>query len=219
MKRILATCALATAAHAAAAGELDIRVMTGAVQLGSEITLRIRGADGRLPADATCAVEVPAPHDAHYTVVDAGCERFRIAQSAAPLRDANGMTLPSGQVPYEIVATAADGTELGRADGEMLYYNQFTDIRVLIKGIRNPVKEGASFETVVLGAGRPIDPSLTCRWNAYGPVRFDPVSENGCEGTVTALAPTGADGDLDVEIVSLTDMQPAGYGLAKILVK
>jgi hypothetical protein len=220
MKQLLAVLAalLAGQTGQAAADDLDIRVMSGAVQLGAEITLRVRGAGGRLPEGATCSVDVPPPYDAHYSVIAPDCERLRIAQAPRPLLDGNGMALPAGQFPFEIVATASDGSELGRADGQMLYFDQFTDIRVLIKGIRNPVKQGATFETVVLGAGRPVDASLTCRWNAYGPVKFDATSENGCEGTITALAPTGADGDLDVEIVNLTDMHSVGYGTAKILV-
>jgi hypothetical protein len=219
MRQVLVCLAAAAIGQAACADELDIRVMSGAVQLGADITLRVRAPSGKLPPDATCSVEVPAPYDAQYRVVSSGCEAMKIAQAATPLLDAYGAALPSAQFPYAVVATAADGTELGRADGTMLYQNQFSDIRVVIRGIRNPVKEGATFETIVLGAGKPVDPSLTCRWNAYGPVRFEPTSENGCAGRITALAPTGAEGDLDVEIVNLTDMHAVGYGLAQILVE
>ena len=219
MRLIAVIVLMAAFCQKAGATVLDIRVMSGPFQLGGDITLRIRTPEGPLPGDAVCSVEVPEPYDGHYTVVSSACEKFEIDQSLSPILDGNGMALPSAQFPYEIVAASADGAELGRAEGMMLYANQFSDIRVLIKGIRNPVAEGSRFDVQVLGAGQPIATSLTCRWNAYGPVQFDPTSPNGCEGTITALAPSGADGDLDVEIVNMTDMHAVGYGVAKILVQ
>lgn len=206
-------------AHSVLADDFEIRILGGSIQLGGEITLTVKDADKTVPPDASCALEIPSPYSSHLEVLSAECSAFRVQQGIEPLLDDGGYALPSAQVPLEIVVQSEDGSEAGRAASIYPYNNQFSELRVLIKDIRNPVSAGQSFEAIVLGAGQPIADSLYCRWNTYGPVRFEPTSRNECVGRITALPPDGRDGDIDVEIVNLTDMHAVGYAIAKILVK
>lgn len=214
---ILGACAgLAGGVQAA---DFDARVLRGSVQLGGELAISVSAADKQVPPGATCQLDLPEPFAGKIAVVSDRCDEMTVQQPRVPIRDADGHAIPSAEVPYTLVVKAPDGAEQGRITGVFPYYNQFTDLRIRIKDVRNPVSPGQSFEAVVLGAGQPIDPSLTCRWSTYGPVRFDPTSENGCIGTVTALPADGRDGDMDVEIVNLTDMHAVGYALAKMIVE
>jgi hypothetical protein len=140
-------------------------------------------------------------------------------QGITPILDELGKALPSGSIPYVISATAPDGSDLGQAQGELPYNNQFSELEILIRDVRNPVSPGQSFSASVLGAGQPIDGSLLCRWNTYGPVKFEATAPNGCVGTLTALPPDGRDADMDVEIVNLVDMHAVGYATARMLVR
>lgn len=207
------------AAQAAGAADFETMVTGGSIQLGGKIVLSVRDGDKAVPDGATCGIEIAAPYAAHLSVVSGDCAALTLQQGVAPILDDAGHALPSAQVPYQLVVRAADGAEVGRVAGIYPYNNQFSDLRIVLKGIRNPVAVGQSYQATVLGAGKPIDASLTCRWHTYGPVRFEPASENGCIGKLTAQAPGGADGDMDVEIVNLTDMHAVGYATARIVVK
>lgn len=203
----------------ARAAEFEARVVGGTVQLGGRLVIALESAEETLPDGALCRLELPPPYDTYVETVSDDCRAFTLQGALAPILDEGGYALPSAEVPYTLVATAPDGAEAGRITGMFPYYNQFTDIRIVIEGVRNPVSPGQSFPVRVLGAGQPVDASLLCRWNLYGPVKFTPTSDNECEGVVTATAPDGRDADMDVQIVNLTDMHAVGYGTAKMLVK
>lgn len=206
-------------AGAAAAESLRADLVGGSVQLGGDLIVRVSGASGELPQGATCDVSLPRPYDGHLAVVSHDCANLTLKQATVPVRDDNGHALPGGQVPYTITATGSDGAEIGTTSGVFPYNNGFSDIRIEIVDVRNPVSPGESFEAVVYGAEQPIDESLTCRWNTYGPVTFDATSDNGCEGRLTATEPDGRDADMDVGIFNLTDMHAVGYATAKMLVE
>jgi len=203
----------------AGAETLQVDLVGGSVQLGGDLIVEVSGTSAPLPEGATCAIAVPPPNDAHLTVVSDACARFTLKQAKVPVLDDKGHALPGGQVPYTITASSPEGAELGAASGVFPYNNSFSDIRIEIVDVRNPVSPGESFEAVVYGAEQPVDESLTCRWNTYGPVTFEPTSANGCEGRVTATAPDGRDADMDVGIFNLTDMHAVGYATAKMLVQ
>lgn len=207
------------AARFALADDFEIRILGGSIQLGGEITISVKDADKEVPQDATCRLEIPEPYASHLSVVSSDCATFRLQQGFEPLRDEAGYAIPSTQVPYDIAVFAENGSLVGRVNGVYPYNNQFSDLRILIRDVRNPVSQGQSFEAVVLGAGEPIADSLLCRWNTYGPVSFEPTSKNECIGRITALSPDGRDGDMDVEIVNLADMHAVGYAIAKIIVE
>jgi len=206
-------------ARTALADDFEIQILGGAIELGGEITISVKDADKSVPKTATCRLEIPEPYESHLNVVSSDCSELRLKQGFEPLLDDAGYAIPSAQVPYGIVVTAENGSVVGRATGIYPYNNQFGDLRILIRDVRNPVSQGQSFEAVVLGAGEPIADSLLCRWNTYGPVNFEPTSQNNCIGRITALPPDGRDGDMDVEIVNLTDMHAVGYAIAKIIVR
>lgn len=207
------------AARSALADDFEIRILSGSIQLGGEITISVKDVDKSVPQNATCRLEIPEPYASHLNVVSSDCSAFKLQQGFEPLLDDAGYAIPSAQVPYDVVATAENGSVVGRVTGIYPYNNQFSDLRILIRDVQNPVSQGQSFEAVVLGAGEPIADTLLCRWNTYGPVSFEPTSQNECTGRITALSPDGRDGDMDVEIVNLTDMHAVGYAIAKIIVK
>lgn len=210
--------AIATA-NLGLAQDFETRIIAGSVQLGGEIVISVADGHKVIPPSATCAVELAEPYASHVETVSTECSAVTLQQGFEPILDEAGYAIPSAQVPYDLVVLASDGTEVGRVAGMYPYSNQFSDLRILLKDVRNPVAPGQSFEAVVLGAGRPIADGLLCRWNTYGPVAFESTSQNDCTGRVTALPADGSDGDIDVEIVNLTDMHAVGYALAKILVK
>lgn len=205
--------------HLASADDFEIRILSGSIQLGGEITLSLKDADKELPEGAICRLEIAEPFASHLEMTSSECTSLELQQNIEPILDDSGYAIPSTQVPYELVVTAADGAEVGRVSGIYPYNNQFSDLRVQIKDIRNPVSPGQSFDVSVLGAGQPIADSLSCRWNTYGPVSFEPTSQNACVGRITAQSANGRDGDMDVEIVNLTDMHAVGYAIAKIIVQ
>lgn len=221
-RSIIAAAALGLVAAGAAAAQAEdfgMRVIGGSVQLGADLVLRVTGEDSALPEGARCAVDLPPPYDAHVHQVSRECRRVVLEQSTMPILDAEGYAIPSGQAPAIITVTGPDGARLGEVDTVYPYNNQFSDLRILIRGVHNPVAEGETFEAEVQGAGQPIAPGLTCRWATYGPVRFEPGSDNHCTGRVTALAPTGRDADMHVEIVNMTDMHAVGYAIAAMIVE
>lgn len=220
MKPMIGCVVLAmVAAGPGMADDFELRITGGSVQLGGQLVVAVKDADKAVPANATCDVDLPAPYASHVEVVSNACSALTLQQGFEPIRDDAGHAIPSAQVPYSLVVRAEDGSEVGRIDGMYPYNNQFSDLRVLIRDVRNPVSPGETFEAVVLGAGEPIADSLRCRWNTYGPVTFEPTSENQCVGRVTALAPDGRDGDMHAEIVNMTDMHAVGYAIAKIVVE
>jgi len=222
MKRdsiIMAVGLVLATATAAQAEDFGMRVIGGSVQLGADLVLRITGEDVALPEGARCTVELPPPYDAHVQQASQECRRVVLHQSTMPILDAEGYAIPSGQAPAIISVSGPDGAPLGEIDTVYPYNNQFSDLRILIRGVRNPVAEGQSFEAEVQGTGQPIAPGLTCRWATYGPVRFEPASDNHCTGRVTALAPTGRDANMHVEIVNMTDMHAVGYAIAAMIVE
>lgn len=202
----------------ALAQNFDARILRGSVQLGGTFTVAVEG-DAPLPEGARCLLDLPQPFAGHVRQGSERCEAIEIAQDFTPILDADGYAIPSEQVPAVIRVLGPGGDELGRIDTMFPYNNQFSDLRILIRDVRNPVSEGQGFEAEVQGAGRPIAPALTCRWNTYGPVRFEPTSGNGCMGKLTVLAPTGRDADMDVQIVNLTDMHAVGYATASMIVE
>ncbi|MCZ0813184.1 MAG: hypothetical protein ACQEVT_16070 [Pseudomonadota bacterium] len=206
-------------AAGAAAADFELRVIGGSVQLGTELVLQIRPDEAELPEGASCTLELPPPYDGHVTQTADDCSRIVLKQSNMPILDDAQYAIPSTQVPAVITVTGPDGARLGQVDTVYPYNNQFSDLRILIRDVRNPVAEGESFDVEVQGALQPIAPGLTCRWNTYGPVRFDAAPGNGCSGTLTALAPTGRDADMDVQIVNLTDMHAVGYATASMIVE
>lgn len=210
---------MAVLADAAGAEDFELRALGGSVQLGGELVIGVRDGEKSIPDGATCTVILPEPYDAHLSALSSDCAALTLRQGNEPIRDDAGYALPAAQVPYTLVVRDAEGDEVGRVTGVYPYHNQFTDLRILIKDIRNPVSPGQSFDVAVLGAGKPIADSLVCRWNTYGPVVFEPTRENGCEGRITAGQPDGRDGDMDVGIFNLTDMHAVGYATAKILVE
>lgn len=215
----VAFAALVSGAHPSLAEDFETRIVSGSVQLGGEIVIAVRDGDSTVPENATCELDLPQPFADHVETVSNNCAALTLQQGFAPITDAEGYAIPSAEVPYELIVRGASGAEVGKVSGVFPYNNQFSDLRILIKDVRNPVTAGQSFEAVVLGAGSPIAPSLTCRWNLYGPVKFEPSSENECIGTLTAQPPDGRDASMDVEIVNLTDMHAVGYATAKMLVK
>jgi len=217
--RTLAIVMLVAAPGFAAAADFEMRVIGGSVQLGTELVLQIRPDAGDLPEGAICTVDLPPPYDGHVTQIADDCGRVVLKQSTMPILDDAQYAIPSAQVPAVITVTGPDGARLGQLDTVYPYNNQFSDLRILIKGVRNPVAEGESFDVEVQGALQPIAPGLSCRWNTYGPVRFDAAPGNGCRGTLTALAPSGRDADMDVQIVNLTDMHAVGYATASMIVE
>lgn len=219
MNPIAAALAAVFLTTPALAQEYRADLLRGSVQLGGELVVAVTPATGPLPPGASCEVSVAAPYDAHVTQVTDDCSEIVLKQGLAPIRDADGYAVPSGAAPYAITIRDGAGASLGRVDGVFPYNNQFSDLRIRIDGIRNPVSEGESFRAVVLGAGEEIDPSLLCRWNLYGPVSFDSLSENDCIGTLTALAPTGQDASFDVEILNLVDAHAVGYATGKMIVE
>jgi len=218
MKPCILATGLMLVAAPAPAEDFEMRILRGSVQLGGDFTIAIRG-DAPLQEDARCLVELPPPFDGHVSQQTDDCAQLRITQKTVPIRDDAGYAIPSEQVPAVVRILSADGAEIGRVDTMFPYHNQFTELRVLIRDVRNPVAAGQSFEAEVQGAGQPIDPSLTCRWNTYGPVEFVPSSENRCRGTLTALQPTGRDADMDVQIVNMVDMHAVGYATASMIVE
>lgn len=219
MKNIALVAGLSVTAFGAQAADFDARVVSGTVQLGGRLVIALESDEKTLPDGARCKLDLPPPYAAYVEVVSDDCRSFTLQGDHAPIRDDAGYAIPSSEVPYTLTAIGPDGAEAGRITDSFPYTNQFSDIRVVIEGVRHPVSPGESFPVHVLGAGAPIDGSLLCRWNTYGPVLFEPTSQNECEGRVTATQPDGRDADMDVEIVNLTDMHAVGYGLAKMLVK
>jgi hypothetical protein len=209
---------MSLAAAASWAADFELRIVRGSVQLGGSFVAMVES-DEALPKGSTCLLELPEPFSEHVQQVSTDCAALEIAQNYTPILDADGYAIPSEQVPAVVRVLGPDGTEQGHVKTMFPYNNQFSDLRILIKDVRNPVSEGQTFEAIVQGAGQPIDPSLTCRWNTYGPVSFGPTSENGCVGTLTVLAPTGRDADMDVQIVNLTDMHAVGYANASMIVQ
>lgn len=210
---------VAVAAQSGSADDFEQRIVGGSAQLGGEIVISVTSGDKTVPSGAVCDIELPAPYSSHVDVISSDCGRMVLQQKHEPIIDDTGYALPSTQVPYELVVRTGDGSEVGRISGTYPYNNQFSDLRILIKDVRNPVSPGQSFEAVVLGAGEPIAESLLCRWNVYGPVTFEPTSDNECVGRLTAQPSDGRDADVDVEIVNLTDMHAVGYAIAKMIVR
>lgn len=197
----------------------DIRVMRGSVQLGADLEFRIDGEGAELPDGALCDVVLPPPFDGHAVQGSRDCRRIVLHQKNVPITDADGYAIASEQVPATVLVRDQGGAEIGRVETTYPYNNQFSDLRVLIRDVRNPVSEGQTFEAEVQGARQPIDPALTCRWDTYGPVNFTPSSENACKGTLTVLAPSGRDADMNVQIVNMTDMHAVGYATASMIVE
>ncbi|MEW9922323.1 hypothetical protein AB2B41_22215 [Marimonas sp. MJW-29] len=217
-KRVLLAASVGLFASSVLASDLDVRILRGSVQLGGSFTVAIKS-ENPLPQGARCILELPEPFALHVQQASETCAALEITQHYRPILDANGYAIPSEQVPAVIRVLGPEGDELGTVETMFPYNNQFSELRIVIKGVRNPVSVGQTFEAVVQGAGQPIDPSLMCRWNTYGPVNFEPTSDNACIGKLTVLAPTGRDADMDVEIVNLTDMHAVGYAIASMIVE
>ncbi|MRU14307.1 hypothetical protein FDP25_02575 [Roseovarius sp. A21] len=207
------------AATPALSADFQTRMIGGSVQLGGELVISIMPGDKTMPSNAKCSVEVPEPYSGHLELISSNCSAMKIQQAFEPIRDENGYAIPSTDVPYNLIVANENGQEVGRVNGIFPYNNQFSDLRIHIKDVKNPVSPGESFQAVVLGAGEPISESLLCRWATYGPVAFEPMSENKCSGRITALEPQGRDGDMNVEIVNLKDMHAVGYAISKIIVE
>lgn len=207
------------AATPALSEDFQAMIIGGSVQLGGELIISVKDGDKTVPPNAKCSVEVAEPYSAHLDMVSTDCSAMKLQQAFEPILDENGYAVPSTEVHYSLIVATEDGQEVGRANGIFPYNNQFSDLRILIKDVKNPVSPGESFQAVVLGAGEPISDSLRCRWATYGPVAFEPTSENNCVGTIRALEPQGRDGDMNVEIVNLQDMHAVGYAISKILVE
>jgi len=147
MKMIAVSLALALAllADGAAAADFEARVVSGTVQLGGRLVIALDSDEKPLPEAARCALDLPVPYAEYVTVVSDDCRAFTLQGDAVPIRDDAGYAIPSAEVPYTLIATGPDGAEAGRIAGSFPYSNQFTDIRVVIEGVKNPVSPEKAF--------------------------------------------------------------------------